>query len=281
MAGRLPSILRRRDGAPAAPEQPAEAAGETAAPDAPAPPSSEAAPDAAPQATTVHAPAAPGGPEAAPPAGPDVAVVPGPDATGEQLPPLSPGFRDRGRLRRRLRYLREVRELGYRDLGGLVFDLHRFGRPGEELVRGKLEALAAVDRELRALSRAVDDRHDYVDLRQAGVAACPRCAALHGSDANFCPACGLALDGSSVGAAGVATAEASERVAPPVQVPLWGSGTVPGAPAPPQGDRPHAPAQPLLGGQGGPGATPDAPTQSLDAPTGRHPAPPPPGAPGT
>ena len=52
--------------------------------------------------------------------------------------PQPPGFRERGRMRRRLRYLREIRELGYRDLGGLVFDQHRFGRPNEALVQGKV-----------------------------------------------------------------------------------------------------------------------------------------------
>src|SRR4051794_29209532 len=61
--------------------------------------------------------------------------------------PPKPSFRNRGRLRRRLRFLRRVRELGFRDLGGLVFDQHKFGRPDEDLVRAKVAALAAVDAE--------------------------------------------------------------------------------------------------------------------------------------
>jgi hypothetical protein len=116
-----------------------------------------------------------------------------PEATPDL--PANPGFRDRGRYRRRLRYLRRVRELGFRDLGGLVFDQYRFSRAGEQLVRGKLVALDAVDRELRALERAVDDRRTYFDLREPGIAACPRCAGLHGSDARFCPSCGMRLSG--------------------------------------------------------------------------------------
>src|SRR5438094_7508921 len=88
--------------------------------------------------------------------------------------PLEPSFRDRGRLRRRLRYLRRVRELGFRDLGGLAFDLHRFGRRNDELVLGKLAALDAVDRELRAIERVLDERRDIIELREPGVAACPR-----------------------------------------------------------------------------------------------------------
>ena len=118
-------------------------------------------------------------------------------APGNEQPdlPSNPGFRDRGLYRRRLRYLRRVRELGFRDLGGLVFDQYRFSRAGEQLVRGKLVALDAVDRELRALERAVDDRRTYFDLREPGIAACPRCAGLHGSDARFCPSCGMRLSG--------------------------------------------------------------------------------------
>jgi len=112
-----------------------------------------------------------------------------------QPPPGSDSFRDRGRLRRRLRYLRRVRELGFRDLGGLVFDQHRFARPNDELVRGKLAALQAVDQELRALERALDDRRPFHELREPGIAACPRCGALHGSDARFCPSCGTPLTG--------------------------------------------------------------------------------------
>jgi len=117
--------------------------------------------------------------------------------------PPQPSFRNRGRLRRRLRFLRRVRELGYRDLGGLVFDQHRFNRPDEELVRGKVSALAAVDAELRALEDALRERRDIAELREPGISACPRCGTLHGSDARFCPSCGLALSGARTIAADV------------------------------------------------------------------------------
>src|SRR4051812_64548 len=106
-----------------------------------------------------------------------------------------PGFRERARMRRRLRYLRRIRELGFRDVGGLVFDLDRFGRNREDLVRAKLDALRAVDAELRALESALDDVRPLHELRESGVAACPRCGGLHGSEASFCPTCGLHLRG--------------------------------------------------------------------------------------
>ena len=129
---------------------------------------------------------------------PAVAAPPETSAEVEVQPAVSagrPGFRQRGRMRRRLRYLREARELGYRDLGGLVFDQHRFQRPNESLVQGKVAAIDAIDRESRALGAALEDRLPYSELFVAGVSACQRCGGLHGSDARFCPSCGLAFSG--------------------------------------------------------------------------------------
>jgi hypothetical protein len=148
-----------------------------------------------------------------------------------------PTFRERGRLRRRLRYLRRVRELGFRDLGGLVFDLHRFGRAREDLVQAKLSALQAVDHEMRALEMLLDDRRPVTELREAGISSCPRCGALHGSDARFCPSCGLQLVGarplgevgSLPGAAPVVAA------APPAAPPQGAAGTGEPDPAGTQG----------------------------------------------
>jgi hypothetical protein len=138
----------------------------------------------------------PPAPDAPAPADVQVEVLPAGLAPEDVAPRLS--FRNRGRLRRRLRYLRRVRELGYRDLGGLAFDLHRFGRRNDELVLGKLQALDAVDHELRALERVLDDRRDVIELREPGISACPRCGALHGSDARFCPSCGTEFRGPLV-----------------------------------------------------------------------------------
>jgi hypothetical protein len=131
-----------------------------------------------------------------------------------------PRFHQRTRMRRRLRYLRRIRELAFRDLGGLVFDLHRFGRERGDLVEAKLQALADIDRELRSLEGALRDRREYTDLREAGIAACPRCGTIHDTDANFCPGCGTALRRSVV------------RDASPVSVaPAGGEGQAPDAPA--------------------------------------------------
>lgn len=111
-------------------------------------------------------------------------------------PAATASFRERGRLRRRLRYLRRTRELAYRDIGGLIFDMRRFNRSRQDLLDAKLGALGAVDQELRALERALDDRRPIHELHEPGISSCARCGALHDSEANFCPHCGLQLGGA-------------------------------------------------------------------------------------
>jgi hypothetical protein len=108
-------------------------------------------------------------------------------------PPESLGFHSRGRARRRARFLRKARELAYRDLGGLVFNLHRFGQRNDALVLAKLTTLEQIDGELRAIESTLGERQSITVLREAGITACPRCAAIHGSEDSFCPNCGLSM----------------------------------------------------------------------------------------
>jgi hypothetical protein len=112
---------------------------------------------------------------------------------GAASAPESPGFRSRGSTRRRARFLHKARELGYRDLGGLVFNLHRFGQRNDALVLAKLTTLGHIDTELRALEDALHERRPVTVLREAGITACARCAAIHSSEDNFCPNCGLPM----------------------------------------------------------------------------------------
>jgi hypothetical protein len=128
---------------------------------------------------------------------PPTVVAPPPEPEPEPEPPpaeepdAEESWRRRSGMRRRLRYLRRARELALRDLGGLVFDLDRFGRERPDLMRAKLDALSALDRERRALEAALDDRHEVDVLREPGIASCPRCGSLHASEARFCSNCGL------------------------------------------------------------------------------------------
>jgi hypothetical protein len=126
---------------------------------------------------------------------------------------VQPGFGARGRIRRRARFLRRARELAYRDLGGLVFNLHRFGQRNDQLVIGKLTTLGHIDAELRTLESALAAHRPVTVLREAGITACARCAAIHSSEDHFCPNCGLALSRhADLPIAGAATAPAASTV---------------------------------------------------------------------
>jgi hypothetical protein len=166
------------------------------------------------------------------------APIAGVDPAAALTAPLKPAFRERGRLRRRLRYLRRVRELGFRDLGGLVFDQHRFNRPNEELVRGKLAALQAVDGELRALEALLNDPRPIHELREPGISACTRCGALHGSDARFCPSCGVPVTGpQAIGeVAGPAPAPVPAPTPLPAAQAATAAATTPVPAVPPEGE---------------------------------------------
>jgi hypothetical protein len=118
----------------------------------------------------------------------------------EELRSPRPATERRSRLRRRTRYLRRVRELLLRDLGGLVYEIHRASGGDrahhESLVRAKAQRLAALDAELYALEGRLGAQHPETVLREPGVGgACPTCGELHSSDAHFCSACGTPLTG--------------------------------------------------------------------------------------
>jgi hypothetical protein len=106
----------------------------------------------------------------------------------------SPGLLSRSRLRRRARYLRRLRELQLRDLGGFVVELHRFGRERPDLIGAKLEAAADTDRELRALEQTLGDGGSAIELREPGIGgACTECGTVHGSADRYCSRCGRKL----------------------------------------------------------------------------------------
>jgi hypothetical protein len=154
------------------------------------------------------------------------------EQTAEPKPP-SPGFGERGRMRRRARFLRKARELAYRDLGGLVFDLHRFGQRNDPLVLAKLATLREIDTELRGLESGLHDHRPVTVLREVGIAACPRCAAIHGSGDRFCPGCGLAFDAKADRPISTApVAPQGHAVPTPAQPPLAAPQNAAATPAP-------------------------------------------------
>jgi hypothetical protein len=150
----------------------------------------------------------------------------------------SPGFQSRGRARRRARFLRKARELAYRDLGGLVFNLHRFGQRNDPLVVAKLATLDHLDAELRSIESALGERQPITVLREAGVTACPRCAAIHSSEDNFCPNCGLSMGRHADLPAGFQSAPTTGAPPPPAPVPPPASATTAAPPTPQEADSP-------------------------------------------
>jgi hypothetical protein len=142
---------------------------------------------------------------------PAVSAPAQPDAASQrsdaESSPTPPGFGARGRVRRRARFLRKARELAYRDLGGLVYSLHRFAQRNDSLVLAKLGTLSRIDAELRALEASLSERQPVTVLREAGITACPRCAAIHSGEDRFCPNCGLPMSRNvDLPIAGAATA---------------------------------------------------------------------------
>lgn len=237
---------------------------------------------AAPQTPDGDSPAsAPPGENAAQPA-PD--AIPGGGGgegeetpAGEHAPTGSPGFSERGRMRRRARFLRKARELAYRDLGGLVFDLHRYGRRNDVLVLAKLDTIGRIDGELRALEASLAERQAVTVLREAGVAACPRCAAIHGSDDRFCPNCGLAMDlrAERPVAGAAAPAPTPTPTPPPAPAPTPPRSPTPApSPTPPPSPTPAAsptptPPAPVTAQPAGPAPKVDQPTEIVRPPTKR------------
>jgi hypothetical protein len=150
------------------------------------------------------------------------------------LPDAPLTFRERGRLRQRARYLRRLREVQIRDLGGFVLELHRFDTWRGDLVGVKLAAVAETDRELRALESVLDERRSLQEVREAGIGgACRQCGTIYGSVDRFCAACGVSLEDADAGtgAAGAGTGVGAG-------VPPAGAGTGAGAGGRPEGRTP-------------------------------------------
>jgi hypothetical protein len=108
-----------------------------------------------------------------------------------------PSSARRGRLRRRLRYLRAVRQVLLRDLGGFYYEAQRSEQgiePHRQLLDAKAARLTRLDEEVHALESRLEEPHPETILREPGLGGtCPQCGELHGSDARYCARCGAAL----------------------------------------------------------------------------------------
>ncbi len=122
---------------------------------------------------------------------PEAVVSDEPAVTPGERPAPEPHFRGRSRVRRRARYLRRLREIQLRDIGGFAVELHRFGRDRPDLLQAKIADAAQTDAELRALEEALGEEEPLRELREAGIGGvCSHCGAVHGSEDHFCATCG-------------------------------------------------------------------------------------------
>jgi hypothetical protein len=104
--------------------------------------------------------------------------------------------RERGRLRRRLRELRRLREAQLVELGALTLEAHKHGRDDSPVIKTKAAEAAATDAEARALADALDTDNGLETIVSAGIAGpCPTCGTLAATVARFCSSCGTPLDG--------------------------------------------------------------------------------------
>jgi hypothetical protein len=207
-----------------------------------------------------------------------------------------PSSARRGRLRRRLRYLRAVREILLRDIGGFYYEAQRSESgldPHRRLLDAKAARLARLDEEIRELETRLDEAHPQTIVRQPGIGGtCPQCGELHASDARYCSRCGAALGGRAsrarlaapIGPApATATASGEHEEAKATTASLWGR---PKRPEPPASAAPgeatqaepakSEPANEPVDAEPAKADRPAAPSRPPAA--ARKPAPPPPGA---
>jgi hypothetical protein len=148
----------------------------------------------------------------------------------------------RGKVRRRLRYLRRMRDLLLRDLGGFTYEIRRTaGGTADEtqrrLLESKMKRIEALDSEVRGLEARLGEPHTGAVLREPGIGgACPECGELYASDAHYCARCGTPLDAKARArrdaavAAAVQQTTGSHQVAEPAPASLlWAAGPRPAA----------------------------------------------------
>jgi hypothetical protein len=141
----------------------------------------------------------------------------------------------RGKLRRRLRYLRHVRELLLRDLGGFTYEVHRTAggtaqEPHRRLATAKAERISKLDEEVLALESRLGQPHAEVVLREPGIGGtCRECGELHASDAHFCARCGAPLDAEARAqrATAAPTTDSHTAAEPQPASVLWAGGPRP------------------------------------------------------
>jgi hypothetical protein len=154
-------------------------------------------------------------------------------------------------------------------------DERRFGRSREDIVEAKTGRLAAVDGEIRALERTLDDPRP-LELREPGVGGvCERCGSFFPSTASFCSECGAPVTARKSLADEAAEQPAASHTGPPLAEPtaaapggdLWAGSHAAHQMTPPEGFQPVDQATPPEGFQPVDQATPPEGFQPVDQAT--------------
>jgi hypothetical protein len=264
MSGLKRRFTRRRSAGPEGSEPTAAAPGPGLTPNQPPPeeaptsllsdPAAQTQPQPAPFSAGQPVPGAPysHADPAQPPAQPTADLPPGLDP--DELAAV-PSSARRGRLRKRVAFLRAARELLLRDLGGFVYEIHRTAGDHEheahrQLRATKLDRLSRIDAELHELEARLDDVRRHVVVSEPGVGGeCPECGELFGSAAHYCSHCGLPLTESARRAFSRIVAAQPAAVEAPPQPAAVEAPPQP-TPAPVAGDQPTQELPPLTAGPG-------------------------------
>src|SRR3954452_12697405 len=127
--------------------------------------------------------------------------------------------RERGRMRRRLRELRRLREAQLLELGALVLEAHKHGRDDTPVIKSKATEAATTDSEARELAAALETDGGLDTVVAAGIAGpCPTCGTLASTAARFCSTCGTPLDGRPDAAPRAEAEAAPQAEAQPVAI---------------------------------------------------------------
>ena len=177
----------------------------------------------------------------------------------DPLAAASAGFGQRGKLRRRLRRLRNARADQLVKLGTLVLDARKRSNGSQpEVVKRRAAEVAEIDRQARELGHAVDPHADRRVVASGVAGSCRECGALLSTEDRFCASCGTPTSAKRARPAGPEAAApppapgtaAAPTPPPPVPgtaasptpPPVPGTAAAPSAPAPPP--PPPPPSQP-------------------------------------
>ena len=176
--------------------------------------------------------------DAPPPTGPPSAPA---GAAPDPLAAAAAGPSERGRLRRRLRRLKQARERQWAELGTLVVDARKRSNGSRpEVVDRRAAEAAELDRQVRELSYAVSTEPNPRAIATGVRGSCAGCGSLIATEDRFCPSCGTPTKPGRARPADTSPVE--PRLAAPAPAPVPAPAA--SGPPPPSPTTPYAAVDP-------------------------------------